>query len=199
MHALASSVEEVLRQAKITDYVLVGHSMGGKVGQLIAGDKKVDGLRGIILVAPAPPGPFDMPEEAKKQQKAAYQSREAATFVMSNVLTAGKLSESTVENLVCDALRGSREAKEYWPSQGMLEDVTSSAVRIDVPILVVSGEKDQVETVERAKSDVLPALKDARHEIIPGYGHLIPVEAPHALAKYIKEFVASLASSKMKG
>jgi len=46
--------------------VLVGHSMGGKVAQLLASWHPA-GLEGLLWVAPSPPVPMGFPEEQRKQ------------------------------------------------------------------------------------------------------------------------------------
>jgi len=65
--------------------------------------------------------------------------------------------------------------------------------RIDVPVLVIAGEHDRVEPVAVMRSHVLPALANARLEVIPGSGHLIPLEQPARLAERIAAFGADLA------
>jgi 3-oxoadipate enol-lactonase len=193
---LASDVETVLHESGITEYVLIGHSMGGKVAQLVAGQKKIPGLKGLILVAPAPPSPLVLPEEARHQQEHAYESAESAEFVTRNVLTATQLSKADVSMIVQDMTRGSVEAKAAWPAYGMGEDLRDVARKIDVPVLVVGAAKDQVETIEKLKNQVLSEIKGSRLEIIPDCGHLVPVEAPRILVEHIKPFLEEISVGK---
>jgi predicted alpha/beta-hydrolase family hydrolase len=53
----------------IKQYVLVGHSMGGKVAQLAA-SRRPEGLSGLILVAPVQPTPRRNPEEMRQGRTA---------------------------------------------------------------------------------------------------------------------------------
>ncbi|NED81760.1 alpha/beta hydrolase, partial [Streptomyces sp. SID11233] len=53
LRRFADDTLAVLDDAGVTDHVLVGHSMGGKVAQLVAATRPA-GLRGIVLVGPAP-------------------------------------------------------------------------------------------------------------------------------------------------
>ena len=98
--------------------------MGGKVAQLLAG-RNVFGtrLKGVVLIAPAPPTPFQLPEEMREQQRTAFSTPESAEFVVRNVLTGLPLSDEVVKMLVEDMLMGNKYAREAWPEYGMGEDV----------------------------------------------------------------------------
>jgi pimeloyl-ACP methyl ester carboxylesterase len=50
---LAADAEGVIQELNLKRYVLVGHSMGGKVAQLMA-SRRPTGLAGLVLVAPSP-------------------------------------------------------------------------------------------------------------------------------------------------
>ena len=126
--------------------------MGGKVAQPIAGRNLVKGLRGMVLIAPAPPTPLVLPGEMREQQLAAYSSSQSAQFVVRNVLSGSLLSSETIQELVEDMMRGNEFAKAAWPAYVMGEDIVNETRKIDVPVLVVVGEKDRVETVERVTS-----------------------------------------------
>jgi pimeloyl-ACP methyl ester carboxylesterase len=57
---LAADAEGVIAALKPKRYVLIGHSMGGKVAQLMA-SRQPARLAGLVLVAPSPPSPMIMP------------------------------------------------------------------------------------------------------------------------------------------
>jgi len=71
---LAHDTEEIICALGLTSYVLVGHSMGGKISQLLASQHPA-GLEKLILVAPAAPTPQHIPEFAKEAQLHAYDPR----------------------------------------------------------------------------------------------------------------------------
>lgn len=50
------------------------------------------------------------------------------------------------------------------------------ARKIAVPLLVIGGEKDMVETVEKVRRDVLGVVR-GEMVVVEGAGHLLPVEA----------------------
>ena len=62
----AYDAEGLIRKLGLRRYVLVGHSMGGKVAQLLASWHPA-GLEGLLWVAPSPPVPMGFPEEQRKQ------------------------------------------------------------------------------------------------------------------------------------
>jgi 3-oxoadipate enol-lactonase len=151
---LAQDVEELIPKLDVQDFILIGHSMGGKVAQLVAGRRLVKGLKGVILIGPAPPTPFELPDDMKKQQMAAYSSYESAEFVARNVLTSSTLSDEMVAILVEDMVKGSEFSKLAWPNYAMAEDIVVESRHINVPVLVIAGELDRIEPLDRLKTEV---------------------------------------------
>lgn len=188
---LANDAQDAIDALNLQRYVLVGHSMGGKVAQLLA-SRRPRGLQGVVLVAPSPPSPMALPDEQRAAMAAAYDSRESIGWVLDNVLTANPLTPELREQVMVDSLRGAREAKAAWPNAAMLEDITAEVGSIDVPVLVIAGELDQVDRVETLQKELLPRIEGARLHVLPGTGHLSPLEAPSALASLIRQFVREL-------
>jgi 3-oxoadipate enol-lactonase len=112
-YKLADLADEALALVKalgIKKYVLVGHSMGGKVAQLAA-SRRPEGLSGLILVAPAQPTPRRNPEEMRQEQLHAYDNREnVLKTIGSGRLTARPPSPEILEQIVEDSMSGSHEA-----------------------------------------------------------------------------------------
>jgi pimeloyl-ACP methyl ester carboxylesterase len=176
----------------IQDFILIGHSMGGKVAQLVAGRNEVKGLKGVVLLAPAPPTPLVLPEEMREQQLSAYASPEAAEFVARNVLSSSLLQDDVVKNLVEDMLRGNEFAKRAWPEHAAGEDIVEEARRIGVPVLVIAGKLDKVETIERVRREVLPVIKGAEMVVVDKVGHLLLLEASDVIAGHVEDFLKKL-------
>lgn len=185
---LADDAEGVITELGLQRYVLVGHSMGGKVAQLIA-SRRPNGLEGLILVAPSPPSPTLLSDEQRATLSGAYQSRESVEFVIDNVLTAKPLDAALREQVIEDSLKGAPQAKAAWPDIAMREDITAAATSINVPTVVISGELDQVDQVGTLQSELLPLIPHAAMHILPGIGHLSPLEAPTEVAQLIANFL----------
>jgi len=69
-YTLADLADEALLWIQILgikNYVLVGHSLSGKLSQLIA-SRNPEGLQGLVLVAPAPPTPLRFSDEMLETQ-----------------------------------------------------------------------------------------------------------------------------------
>jgi pimeloyl-ACP methyl ester carboxylesterase len=188
---LAADAEGVIEALGLRRYVLVGHSMGGKVAQLMASHRP-GGLEGLVLVAPSPPSPMLLSDEERATLAGAYQSRESVEYVIDHVLTAKTLDAACREQVIEDSLKGAPEAKAAWPNVAMREDITAAVASIDVPTIVIAGELDQVDRVATVQTELLPRIPHAAMHILPGTGHLSPLEAPAEVARLIAQFVAAI-------
>lgn len=184
---LGADALAVVAALQLSDYILVGHSMGGKVAQLVA-IKRPEGLRGVVLVAPAPARPVEVPEAVRSQMAQAYVNRDAVIATLDGVLRHAALSDELREQVVEDSLGGSAAAKREWPATVILEDVSADLAEIEVPVLVVAARHDRVEPVEVMESHVLAEIPGARLEVIDDSGHLIPLEQPQELSDRIAAF-----------
>ncbi len=188
---LANDAQGVIESLGLKHFVLVGHSMGGKTAQLLA-SRRLAGLKGVVLIAPSPPSPMLLTQEQRAVIAGAYESRESVGWVIDNVLTATKLSPEKREQVIEDSLRGAPQAKSAWPNIAMLEDITPNVGAINVPVLVISGELDQVDRIETLRAELLPRIAGSYLELLPGVGHLSPLEAPASVAAAIQRFVGEL-------
>lgn len=183
LETLASDVLEVVKKLDLKEFILLGHSMGGKVAQLVAAQRP-QALKGLILYAPAPPTPLHVPEEERKGYVDFYQSREGAEIVVSN-LTSHPLPEVFREQIITDTLRGSLGAKQAWPLQGMVADISGETAKITVPVHIITGGEDSVEPEASLRTAFGAVLKNVAYSVIPGVGHIAPLEAPAQLAQAI--------------
>ncbi|KAJ7481442.1 Alpha/Beta hydrolase protein [Mycena latifolia] len=183
--------------------IVVGHSMGAKIAQVLAARGALRGLlRGLILLGPAPLGRLELPPDVRAQQRAAYASRESAEQALRLVMLGSEVSADAVRALVDDVMAGSEHAKLAWPDYGVLEDYEDLAAAEDgveglkIPVVIVVGGVDKIETAERVDERVVQVLEKAgasvKMTVLDGVGHLIPVEAPTEVEDIIREFVQEM-------
>ena len=190
LSVMADDVEAVARQLGLGRYVLVGHSMGGKVAQIVAARRPKE-LVGLVLIAPAPPTPMPVPEAVRAGMLQSYGSRAGVLQALA-VLGGESLSSELREQVIEDTLRGAPEAKRTWTERGMIQDVTAGLDAVRLPVTVVVGDRDQVEH-EAALRDIFARfLPQTSFRVLQGIGHLSPLEAPDALADACKNMLHSL-------
>jgi hypothetical protein len=97
-------------------------------------------------------------------------------------------------SVIVGSLRGQApQAKPAWSTETMLADIRTEVARINAPTIVLSGERDQVETTERLRQELLPHIAGARSQDLSG-GCQSMLEAPQALAQAIEPFVGRLST-----
>ena len=188
----ASDTLALIRALELKNYILVGHSMGGKVAQLAASEQQ-DGLLGLALLAPAPASALPVPEAQRQMMLDSYQSREGVEAAL-NILSGKPLNREFHKQVIEDTLSGTAEAKAIWTREGMTADIASSTRRISVPAVVIVGSEDLVETEERLREEVPKAIPHATFNVLPGLGHLAPLEGPEDVCEAIRSFALSLAA-----
>lgn len=181
---VASYAADVLALvADLEEYVLVGHSMGGKFA-LAAAAHRPKGLRGLVLVAPSPPTPEPMTDESRQRTLDAWGDRAAVEGIVASVLRL-PIPPGFREATINGYLAASERAWRAWLEIGSLENVSDRMAKIDVPVYIVVGTEDPVVGPKTQRDEVASRLASASVEEVPGAGHLLPIEAPDAVAAAI--------------
>lgn len=191
MAQLADDAQKVIDTLGDAAYVLVGHSMGGKVAQLLAA-RKPAGLSGVVLVAPAPPAPVGQTKTLQELTSHAYDSEETVSQNIDLMLTNGGLSAELRRQVVEDSLRAHHDARLAWPLHGLVEDVSAGVDEIDVPVLVLAGSGDKVEPPAVLADHLLPMIPTSTLVVLDDTGHLSPLEVPDKVAEQIANFATKL-------
>ncbi len=191
LEALADDVETVVSRLALRDVVVVGHSQGGKVAQIL-GRRRPVWLQGLVLVAPAPPRPPEwLTAEYRDQLAHAYDTPETIAQALETVLTASPLPSPLREQVIRDSASSHPSARREWPLRGIAADLGPGP--IDLPTALVVGERDRVEPPDTLEELILPTLPEAtRLTVVLGAGHLLPLEAPASVAEAVDSVLAGL-------
>ncbi len=181
LETLANDVAAIIGDLGLEQFVILGHSMGGKVAQLVAA-RRPGGLRQLILMAPAPPMPLEVSEEQRRAMAASYETREGVLGIIATL----PLSEAAREQIVEDALSGAPAAKRAWPDKGMAMDIRDQATRIHVPVHIIVGSADVVETEASLRHDFGKVLPSTTFTVLPGVSHMAPLEATSQVVDAIR-------------
>lgn len=209
VRAMADAVEETVRAVRGAPgepWLLAGFSMGGKVAAVVAheatqGAEGLAGLRGVVLLAPSPPGPEPMKDSDREHmlqtvgapaKDAEGDRKHAQDYVQKN---AGKpaLSEEALEQATHEVLRASKAAFRAWLERGSREDWRESVGEVPLPALVFAGERDKSLGPDAQREHTLRHYGEARLVELAGAGHLLPMERPGEIAERVVEFCAELA------
>jgi pimeloyl-ACP methyl ester carboxylesterase len=190
LHTQADDVAAIIQSLGLSQYILVGQSMGGKIAQIL-GSRRPAGLKGLVLVAPAPPTPIGAPKAQRDGMLNSYQSAAGVEMALS-ILTARQLSPELRQQVVDDTLGGSPGANSAWTQEGMTLDITGLVDKINVPVTVIVGDADKVETEPLLRRELGSRIPGTEFIILPGVGHLSPLEAPGELAAAIMKAVSRM-------
>ena len=189
VYKVADAADDVLEMVCTLDlqrYVLVGHSMGGKIAMAVAA-RHPPGLVQLMLLAPSPPSPEPI-TPADRVQLLANQLDPTAAEKTIRTSCAQSLPDGIFRQVMIDRQRTTPEGWRWWLEQGSKEDISSSLPPISVPCQVLVGALDSTIPPSLVQSEVMPHLLAGDIRIVPGAGHLLPLEAPHMVAQAIKDF-----------
>ena len=192
MEEMSRQFAAVIAELELERIVLVGHSMSGKIMQILA--SRMGPALGLprppeklLLVTPTPLGKEVGGEEMKKVLLAAQKNRwDAEKFVATH--TGTPLPDAVKERAMQDYLQSDRRGYEAWLNEGVYEDWIDRASPVDVETLVVVAERDPTWGIETQRKLTLPHLPNAR-TVMVDTGHSVPMEAPEQLAATIRDFV----------
>lgn len=173
----ADWVAAYIIEHQLAEYVLVGHSMGGKFALALAA-RQPTGLKGLVLLSPSPPSPEPISDHDRADSLAAYGKREEAEKTFTNI-TSRPLPAEVSAQVVADNLRTSHAAWDAWLLAGSKEDISSRMHAILVPCRLLVGEHDSAISPEAQRRQTLPLLPGgSAFTVVPRAGHLLPLEAP---------------------
>ncbi len=197
MATYADDLAALLDALHADQVVLCGLSLGGYVALEFARRYRTR-LRGLILMSTR--AEADTPEMRKAREAAMQVARDRGAAAIAQQMLPNLFSPGANDAMpqVVDRIRGMMEAA---PVKGIIGALSAMRDRPDstagladlegLPTLVVVGESDQITgpAVARKISEGVPG---AILSVIPGAGHLPPVEQPISTTRVLTEFLQSL-------
>ncbi|WP_162996994.1 alpha/beta fold hydrolase [Mucilaginibacter kameinonensis] len=186
--SLANDALRLIEVLNLDSYILIGHSMGGKVAQYIAAQKP-DGLRKLILVAPSPSFSTMLPPDIAEGMRTAYTSLGRINETIDHVFKVTHIDTGQRKDLVEGLQNHNTYSRLGWTDVALLEDVSDGVDEISVPTLIIAGENDIVDPPERLEQEVKSFIPGSEMVTIADVGHLSMLEKPSVLADLISAFI----------
>jgi len=197
MSIYAADLAAVLDVLGVDDVILCGLSMGGYIALEFVRQQRAR-VRGLILMDTR--ADADAPETRRARDAAASMARERGAAAIADGMLPKMLAAGTLGSRpeLAEALRtlmgrtpvpgivGALSAmRDREGSEGLLRTLSG------VPSLIVVGEADALTppALARAMADAIPGAGLA---IIPGAGHLPPIEQPRATTEALESFLGSV-------
>ena len=177
--AYADWVADFVVAHQLNDYVIIGHSMGGKIALALAA-RQPAGLRGLVLLSPSPPTPEPISDEGRAASLAAYGRRIEAEKTATKIVIR-PVAAAVRQEVISDNLRTSQAAWNAWLVSGSKEDISALMPAIQVPCCLLVGDADHAIPLA-AQQQTLPLLPVGTPlVVVPEAGHLLPLEAPDSI------------------
>jgi len=148
----ADDAADLISVLTIENFILVGHSMGGKIALSFAA-RQPKGLRSLILLAPSPPTPKPIKESEREKLLNARGNRCVATETICKA-AGGRLSAKVFARAIDDNLRSSEAAWRAWLKRGSREDISAAIEKINVPVFIAAGANDENITAELLEREI---------------------------------------------
>ncbi len=194
LEGLADDLAAVLTELDLHDVVLAGHSMGGFTIQGLASfhhELFHERTRGVVLVATAAGG-LQRSALALSPQLLAMTAVERAMERpgVGRLLVRGTFGRHAhphhLDVTRDDFLATAGSVRVDFVRTFLTMDVRPSNSRIDVPSTVICGTRDTLTPVSLSRA-LAASIPGATLEVLGGYGHMLPYEAPDVVADAILE------------
>jgi pimeloyl-ACP methyl ester carboxylesterase len=199
---MSNVVVDVIRSRVATRWLVVGHSMGGKIATVVAsramkGEEGLFGLLGVVLLAGSPPSPEPM-DEARREQMIGWvrhgsiDDMSARTFIEANV--GAPLASKEQDMAATDLKRCSPHAWRAWLERGSREDWSAEVGTLSLPSLIIVGSEDGDLGEAGQRATNMQVYPRAELMSLNGAGHLLPLERSEAVASAIAHFWRDIVS-----
>jgi non-heme chloroperoxidase len=190
---LGADLRTVLEQLDVHNAVLVGHSMGGMAVQSFAidhPDAAAGRARSLVLVATAArvlnrPLPAPVVEWILGEGRGAWWQSGRRGLVVARRAVGRKPHPSHVEATLAGLVSTSAAARTGFLAAMGAMDLRAQLSSITVPVTVMVGTRDRLTPVRLGRS-LANRIPGAELVILPGAGHMLPLEEPDRIVAAIR-------------
>ena len=188
---LGHDLQHLLAVFDLEDVVLVGHSMGGMTVQAYAAhhpDDLASRVRGVVLAATAPHS--GLLKVRPRVANALLGDRRTAALAKREPGSMGPHAHANSVRATHEAmLEASGSARAgFLVAMGRM-DFRPKLANIKVPTKILVGTRDRLTPPARAR-ELHAGIPDAELQVLNGYGHMLPFEAPDVLSEAITSLAA---------
>jgi YbgC/YbaW family acyl-CoA thioester hydrolase len=197
MSIYAADLAALLDTLGVDEVVLCGLSMGGYIAFEFLRHWR-SRVRGLVLMATR--ADADGADVRRGRDAAAATAKERGASAIADTMLPKLVAPATLGRRP-DVAEGLRTLMSSTPVAGMVGALAAMRDRegsesllstlSNVPTLVVVGEADGLIPPDQARA-MAKSIPGARLAVIPGAGHLPPVEQPEATTEQLREFLRSL-------
>jgi pimeloyl-ACP methyl ester carboxylesterase len=190
----ADALADFLAAVKLDRVNIVGNSFGSRVAQCFAIHYPTRVIR--LAMTGTGIGPKGMSEEEKQKIIAGREASIAKggmTYAARVPALLGKNASDETKALVRETLRATNpRGYMHGVKLGLVDgyDPETVARQVTAPALMISGNEDRVNPIEKNAAILAKAMRQAKLEIIEGLGHLPEVEDPARINAMLRAFFA---------
>jgi pimeloyl-ACP methyl ester carboxylesterase len=183
-----------VRDREPDEWLIAGHSMGGKVAALVTakaerGELGLIAPAGLVLVGASTPAPEPMTEDRRAAMEAWWadgtiSEEHAAAYLAAN-LVSPEVPEAVRTRAIADVRRSSRTAWLEWLRRGSLEDRSDEVGVLRTPAVVIVGAEDPDLGAANQERLTLPHVPAAPVHEVDGAAHDVLLEQPREVARFL--------------
>jgi pimeloyl-ACP methyl ester carboxylesterase len=188
---LADDLHTLLQSLGALPCVLAGLSMGGYVSLAFCKKYPAD-LRGLVLIDTKADG--DDAQARIKRDEMAEVARESGAEAVAEMMFPRMLAPANQSGAVAERLRRvmlncpSATIAHACLAMRDRDDFVNDLPSIPVPVMLIYGEQDAITPPQKGR-DIAARVSRSQLVVIPGAGHMTPIETPRAVSEALEGFM----------
>lgn len=193
----AKYVQDQLSLLSVNNYILIGHSMGGKISMQIAANAADGSVNQLILIAPFPPSTEPITTKEKERMLKMPDHREAEKTIAK--ITKKPLNDDQYTLAVQNQLDVDNTTRQWWILKGIDHSIVNIVKSLHLPITVLASEDDPAIAADVIRKKVISVFGQSKLITTRHAGHLLPMEEPGWVAERIKSIVSDPSTNMAAG